>query len=208
VLLLTPALAFVAISLLWRVAVADPGFLPQAATLPPVASKGIDPPPSFLKVCNTCKIFRPVRAHHCRVCNRCVERHDHHCPWINNCVGRGNHRAFLLFLLVNELLCTEVIVECLVAMLQSQAEPVPYGLETALIVYAGVMFWGVGVLLSYQLYLVTTNQTTNEHIRHLYPSTPFHTGMYRNCKSFWTRAAAPDALETAREVTNTQEIRT
>lgn len=102
----------------------------------------------------------------------------------------------------------EVIVECLVSMLQGQAEPVPYGLESTLIVYSGVMLWGVGVLLSYQLYLVTTNQTTNEHIRHLYLRNPFNTGIYRNCTSFWTHSVLPDAPETAREVTQTQEIRT
>lgn len=93
-------------------------------------------------------------------------------------------------------------------MLQSEAEPVPYGLETVLIVYSGVMLWGVGVLLTYQLYLVTTNQTTNEHIRHLYLRNPFNLGFLRNCQAFWTQKTRTFAPETAREMTQTQEIRT
>ena len=31
--------------------------------------------------CSRCKGFRPERAYHCNVCNRCVVKMDHHCPW-------------------------------------------------------------------------------------------------------------------------------
>uniref|UniRef100_A0A3P9P9S0 Palmitoyltransferase n=1 Tax=Poecilia reticulata TaxID=8081 RepID=A0A3P9P9S0_POERE len=30
-------------------------------------------------VCSRCEIYRPPRAHHCRVCQRCIRRMDHHC---------------------------------------------------------------------------------------------------------------------------------
>ncbi|XP_061462664.1 palmitoyltransferase ZDHHC3-like isoform X1 [Rhineura floridana] len=49
-------------------------------------------------VCNHCETYRPPRAHHCRVCHRCVRRMDHHCPWINNCVGELNQKYFIQFL--------------------------------------------------------------------------------------------------------------
>jgi len=50
-----------------------------------------------MKYCNTCKIFRPPRAHHCKYCDNCIDQFDHHCPWIGNCVGKRNYRYFLMF---------------------------------------------------------------------------------------------------------------
>ncbi|KAJ3204732.1 hypothetical protein HDU82_005644 [Entophlyctis luteolus] len=50
-----------------------------------------------MRMCKTCLLPKPARAHHCRVCNKCVLKMDHHCPWINNCVGHFNHRYFTLF---------------------------------------------------------------------------------------------------------------
>lgn len=35
-------------------------------------------------VCGKCEMYRPPRAHHCRICKRCVRRMDHHCPWYEN----------------------------------------------------------------------------------------------------------------------------
>lgn len=49
-------------------------------------------------VCMKCETYRPPRAHHCRICGRCIRRMDHHCPWINNCVGERNQKYFIQFL--------------------------------------------------------------------------------------------------------------
>ena len=51
------------------------------------------------RFCNTCKIMRPPKASHCRVCNNCVLNFDHHCKIGSNCVGERNHKYFFLFLL-------------------------------------------------------------------------------------------------------------
>lgn len=51
-----------------------------------------------LGYCNKCLLPKPLRTHHCSVCNKCVLKMDHHCPWINGCVGFQNHRHFALFL--------------------------------------------------------------------------------------------------------------
>ncbi|XP_045557895.1 LOW QUALITY PROTEIN: palmitoyltransferase ZDHHC23-B [Salmo salar] len=52
------------------------------------------------KWCSTCRVVRPPRAGHCRICGVCVLRLDHHCVWINSCVGQANHRSFLSTLLL------------------------------------------------------------------------------------------------------------
>nr|XP_054760803.1 palmitoyltransferase ZDHHC7-like [Lytechinus pictus] len=49
-------------------------------------------------VCQKCEAYRPPRAHHCRICRRCIRKMDHHCPWINNCVGEFNQKYFIQFL--------------------------------------------------------------------------------------------------------------
>jgi len=67
----------------------------------------------YRKFCNRCKAFKPLRAHHCSVCNRCIIKMDHHCPWVNNCVGIGNHKLFLLFLLWVNLVCAYALVLCI-----------------------------------------------------------------------------------------------
>ncbi|XP_034025323.1 palmitoyltransferase ZDHHC23 [Thalassophryne amazonica] len=48
--------------------------------------------------CPVCRVVRPPRAGHCRICSVCVLRLDHHCVWINSCVGQANHCSFLLTL--------------------------------------------------------------------------------------------------------------
>ncbi|KAK3147164.1 hypothetical protein QOZ80_3BG0278900 [Eleusine coracana subsp. coracana] len=62
------------------------------------------------KECSTCKITRPARVKHCRICDRCVARFDHHCGWMNNCIGEKNTRYFVAFLVWHFLLCLYGVV--------------------------------------------------------------------------------------------------
>lgn len=62
-------------------------------------------PTKVRRLCRRCRTFKPQRAHHCSICNRCIIKMDHHCPWVNNCVGIGNHKYFLLFVFYTFLTC-------------------------------------------------------------------------------------------------------
>ncbi|KIP06556.1 hypothetical protein PHLGIDRAFT_452373 [Phlebiopsis gigantea 11061_1 CR5-6] len=79
----------------------DPGTCPKPASdaelksiLEDLASEGRLNGQTF---CIQCMARKPLRSKHCRVCDKCIARHDHHCPWVWNCIGAGNHRQFLLF---------------------------------------------------------------------------------------------------------------
>ncbi|XP_048429876.1 probable protein S-acyltransferase 16 isoform X4 [Pyrus x bretschneideri] len=74
-------------------------------TLTDLSTKGGD-----LRYCQKCSHYKPARAHHCRVCKRCVLRMDHHCIWINNCVGHANYKVFFIFVVYAVIACLYSLV--------------------------------------------------------------------------------------------------
>ncbi|XP_020600080.1 probable protein S-acyltransferase 15 [Phalaenopsis equestris] len=70
----------------------DPGGVPSSFA-PEMENPQTDKGKS--QYCDKCCAYKPPRAHHCRVCRRCVLKMDHHCSWIGNCVGYANYKSFI-----------------------------------------------------------------------------------------------------------------
>ncbi|KAF9483485.1 zf-DHHC-domain-containing protein [Pholiota conissans] len=131
--------------------------------------------------CRKCWAPRAERTHHCSICNRCVLKMDHHCPWIGaKCIGHRTYPAFVHFLCCVSLLATYVAVVAGKALWHAFQNPfavhefTPVH-ELGLAFTGGVFSLTVGSFAAYHLYLISTNQTTLEHIapfmllRHLPP---------------------------------------
>ncbi|KAF9262876.1 zf-DHHC-domain-containing protein [Marasmius fiardii PR-910] len=122
------------------------------------------------KWCRKCWAPKPERTHHCSMCGRCVLKMDHHCPWLGSkCVGHRTYPAFLHFLSCVTLFAIYVTAIC--ARFIHYAFTHPFDVEENIPYHTiGLFFAGciivivIGSFLVYHLYLVTTNQTTVEHI--------------------------------------------
>ncbi|KAF6755787.1 DHHC palmitoyltransferase-domain-containing protein [Ephemerocybe angulata] len=133
------------------------------------------------KWCRKCWAPKPERAHHCSVCGRCVMKMDHHCPWLgSSCIGHRTYPAFVHFLTCATLLAIYIATVSVRALIYSFQNP--YGVdevtpvhELVLSMYGIIISIVIGPFAAYNYYLITTNQTTLEHIspfmllRHLPP---------------------------------------
>ncbi|CAN8269525.1 unnamed protein product [Cochlearia groenlandica] len=122
-----------------------------------------------LRYCQKCSHFKPPRAHHCRVCKRCVLRMDHHCIWINNCVGHTNYKVFFVFVVYAMTACIYsmvLLVGSLTVEPQDEDEEMGSYLRTIYVVSAFVLIpltIALGVLLGWHIYLILQNKTTIEY---------------------------------------------
>jgi hypothetical protein len=138
--------------------------------------------------CKQCSNKRPERAHHCKICKKCVLKFDHHCPWVANCVGFYNQKYFVLFLfyaVIGNLLAfitflfklvyvdftvkkdgkTDIKSLTVVDLLWIMWDPIV--LLTATIVSLGMVI-AIGILFLVQIKNVMTNTTTVE--AHIFPN--------------------------------------
>ncbi|KAG0487817.1 hypothetical protein HPP92_006628 [Vanilla planifolia] len=121
-----------------------------------------------LRYCQKCALYKPPRAHHCRVCKTCVLRMDHHCVWINNCVGHANYKVFFLFTLYTVAACFHSLALLLGFVYDVHRGQIHNGgsVKISHIICGLVVFplcLALGVLLVWHIYLILQNKTTIEH---------------------------------------------
>ncbi|XP_024028589.1 probable protein S-acyltransferase 16 [Morus notabilis] len=122
-----------------------------------------------LRYCQKCSHYKPPRAHHCRVCQRCVLRMDHHCIWINNCVGHANYKVFFVFLVYAVIACIYslvLLVGSLTTDPQNDEEQSVDSFRTIYVISGMLLILlsvALSVLLGWHIYLVLENKTTIEY---------------------------------------------
>lgn len=124
------------------------------------------------RFCKWCKMYKPDRCHHCRVCNSCILRMDHHCPWIANCIGFRNHKFFLLLVLYALLDCILVVLGMLSSVSKALYEDSPDALPISsswnrfLLIFGLTVALIMATLLSFffvlHVYLMMSAMTTIE----------------------------------------------
>lgn len=127
------------------------------------------------KFCKSCNIWRPPRAHHCRVCDGCVETQDHHCVWLNNCVGRRNYCYFYSYI-ASATLMALLLIAFAATHVQLYAQQNGIGFRAtlsgrtqervafALLLYAALAFAYPASLWGYHIFLIARGETTREYL--------------------------------------------
>ncbi|OHT01870.1 putative palmitoyltransferase ZDHHC12 [Tritrichomonas foetus] len=148
--------------------------------------------------CTKCNQNIPIRASHCKACDKCVLRKDHHCPFLGICVGMKNHAHFLFYLFL------EIIfsIVCIYNFSSGMKDNLPF-LEWVYTSLPCTFFYGFGfvimlqpiLLLPFHIYLVFSNRTTWETLRGKsisymrdwrYSLSPFSHGLMHNLAEFLT----------------------
>jgi len=197
----------------------DPGYLPRSNEPGPKYQEEMTRSDGS-KFCDTCRIWRPPRAKHCRFCDACVEHFDHHCPWIGTCVGGRNYRYFIFFLIgvsIYSLFCLVTGIIFLVdyaTQLASQYNSREHGVKNwvdefstalydnilvaILTLTGGFTFLSVVSLALYHCHLICVGETTNENLRKVYVQQKKNEndqGIGQNCFRTFCKSAAPSHIE-------------
>jgi len=153
--------------------------------------------------CDTCKLYRPPRAHHCRDCDCCILEFDHHCPWTGTCIGKRNYRYFLLFIFMVQVCCiynfSFSVIEYALLFHDPSAPVINFHLNElidvrryislVIAIYSLLAFCVMCSLSFLHIYLVSTGRTTYEHLKNKYKEVknPFD----QTCLKNWMKSLYP-----------------
>lgn len=122
-----------------------------------------------LRECLTCRLYKPDRSHHCRMCGRCVMRMDHHCPWVSNCIGWANYKFFMLMLFYALTALAIIIVAMLPRFIRIFRPVIHWGYFIRMDIpiffaysISVMLFPSVGSFFMFHMYLVFNAMTTIE----------------------------------------------
>lgn len=122
-----------------------------------------------LRYCQKCSLYKPPRAHHCRICKRCVLRMDHHCIWMNNCVGHANYKVFFVFVVYAVIACLYSVILLVGSLTVDTRKDVQHGEGPYRTIYviSGLLLiplnMALGFFLGWHMYLIFGNKTTIEY---------------------------------------------
>ncbi|KRH95261.1 putative DHHC-type Zn-finger protein [Pseudoloma neurophilia] len=74
----------------------------------------------MLKKCDVCQTYKPPRAHHCTICNKCFLKYDHHCLFLGVCIAFYNYKFFYLFSLTSIIYNIFVITLLMINLLRNK----------------------------------------------------------------------------------------
>ncbi|KAM0675127.1 hypothetical protein GVAV_001470 [Gurleya vavrai] len=112
------------------------------------------------KVCGTCKVFKPPRAHHCNSCNCCFLKMDHHCFIINTCIAFHNYKYFISWLFANSILSIYVLIVLGIAIFHLEDTPIASIIICLVTTLLNFIF--SFPLFLYHCMLILRNETTIE----------------------------------------------
>eukprot|EP00057_Strongylocentrotus_purpuratus_P002406 XP_003724459.1 PREDICTED: probable protein S-acyltransferase 23 isoform X1 [Strongylocentrotus purpuratus] len=179
-LLILIPLAFIMVTLYYRLITGDPGTCKTSQRHSQDGSvltiKDIVKGRCKIDIfCVHCELLPAENVKHCKMCRRCVNNFDHHCQFLLSCIGQRNHRTFVIFILITTLMHVTFVIHAVryIFQINSGLDWIPFlkailmyeGWVCMLIIMNAVSFFGNLNLSRFQLSMISYGWTTFDMIQ-------------------------------------------